>query len=46
MGISLHSRNVLVILELPHDARSYIKLYLICGNSTHSHESVFDSYNN
>ena len=45
-GILLHSRNVLILLELWHGPRSYIKLYHICVNTTHSHESVFHSTNN
>ena len=40
-GIPLYSMNVLVILELLHGARSCIKIYLFCGTTTHSHESVF-----
>ena len=44
-GITLHSRNVLVLFEL-YCARSYIKLYPSCGNTTHSHESVSHSHNN
>ena len=44
-GITLHSRYVLVLLEL-YCARSYIKLCPSCGNTTHSHESVFHSHNN
>ena len=38
--IPLHWRNVLV-----HSARSSIKKYPICGNTTHSHESVVHSHN-
>ena len=45
-GITLHSRNVLVLLEIWHCARSYINLYPSCGNTTHSHESVFHCHNN
>ena len=40
-GIPLYSMNVLVMLELLHGARSCIKIYLFCGTTTHSHESVF-----
>ena len=37
MGFPLQSRNVLVLLELWHVARSWIKIYPFCGNTTHSH---------
>ena len=37
MGIPLQSRNVLLLLELWHVARSWIKTYPFCGNTTHSH---------
>ena len=43
-GYSLHSRNVLALLDSWHDARSCIKIYPVCGNTTHSHESVFHSH--
>ena len=46
MVIPLHSRNVLVVLELWHGARACIKIYALCGNTTHSHKSVFRSHNN
>ena len=36
-GFSLHSMQVLVLLELLHGARSCIKIYPFCGNTTHSH---------
>ena len=36
-GISLHSRKVLVHLDLWHGTRSCIQIYLFCGNTTHSH---------
>ena len=36
-GIPLHSWNILVLLELLHGLRSCIKMYPICGNTTHSH---------
>ena len=45
-GDPLHSRNVQVLLELWHGARSCIKIYLFFGATTHSHESVFRSHNN
>ena len=35
-GISLHSWHVLVLLELWHGARSCIKIYPFCRNTTHS----------
>ena len=35
-GVSLHSRHVLVLLELWHDILC-IKIYLFCKNTTHSH---------
>ena len=35
--ISLHSRHVLVLLELYHEARSCIKIYPFCGRITHSY---------
>ena len=35
--ISLHSRHVLVFLELDHKARSCIKIYPFCGHIMHSH---------
>ena len=44
-GIPLHSRNVLVHLELCHSARSCIKILPFCWNTTHSHVSVFQSHN-
>ena len=44
--ISLHSRHVLVVLELYHETRSCIKIYPFCGHITHSHQSVFHSHNN
>ena len=44
--ISLHSRHVLVLLELNHEARSCIKIYPFCGHITHSHKSVSHSHNN
>ena len=44
--ISLHSRNVLVLLDLWNGARSCIKIYPFCQNTTHPHESVFHSLNN
>ena len=44
--ISLHSKHVLVLLELYHEARSCIKIYPFCGHITHSHLSVFHSHNN
>ena len=37
MGIPLKSRNDLAILALWHVARSWIKIYPFCGNTTHSH---------
>ena len=37
IGILLHSRNVLVLLDLLNGTRSCIKVYLFCGNTTHSH---------
>ena len=46
LAISLHSRHVLVLLELNHEARSCIKIYPFCGHITHSHKSVFHSHNN
>ena len=36
-GISLHSRNVLALLDLWNGARSCIKIYPFCGNIAHSH---------
>ena len=36
-GIPLHSLNVLVLLVLWQGARSCIKIYPICGNTTRSH---------
>ena len=45
-NISLHSRHALVLLELLHGARSCIKIYPFCGNTTHLHKSVFHSHNN
>ena len=45
-GVSLHSRNVLVLLELWHGAKSCIKIYHFFGNTTHSHSSVFRCHNN
>ena len=44
--ISLHSRHVLVLLELYHVARSCIKIYPFCGHITHPHRSVLHSHNN
>ena len=44
--VSLHSRHVLVLLELYHVTRSCIKIYPFCGNITHSHRSVLHSHNN
>ena len=35
--ISLHSRHVLVLLELDHETSSCIRVYPICGHITHSH---------
>ena len=46
MDIQLHSRNVLVLLELWHGTRSCIKIYPFCGNITHSRESVFHDHSN
>ena len=43
---SLHSRHVLVLLELYHVARSCIKIYPFCRHITHSHRSVLHSHNN
>ena len=37
MGIPLLSRNVLVLLELWHGTRSWIKIFPFCGNTAHSH---------
>ena len=37
MGIPLQSRNILVLLEFWHGARSCIKIYSFCRNTTHSH---------
>ena len=45
-GISLHSKNVLVLIGLWHGARSYIKIYPFYGNTAHSHKSVFHSHSN
>ena len=42
----LHSGNVLSILELWHGALSCINIYPFCGNTMHSHESLFHSHNN
>ena len=36
-GIPLHSWNVLLLLELGHGVRSCIKIYLLFGNTTNSH---------
>ena len=36
LGISLHYRNVLVLVKLRHVRRSRIKIYPFCGNITHS----------
>ena len=36
-GISLHSRNFLILLDLWKGTRSCIKIYPFCGNTTHSH---------
>ena len=38
--------SVLVLVQLYHSARSCIKIYPFCGNTTHSHESEFHSNNN
>ena len=46
IGISLHSKNVLVLLGLWHGARSCIKTYPFCGNTTHSHYSLCHSHSN
>ena len=46
MGIPLHSKNVLCLLELWHGAILCIKIYPFCRNIMHSHESVFDSHYN
>ena len=35
--IIINSRHVLVLLDLSHEARSCIKIYLFCGHITHSH---------
>ena len=43
--ILLHSRNVLVILDLLNGARSWIKIYSFSGNTTHSHKSIFTVIN-
>ena len=45
MCISLHLRNVLVLLDLQNGARSCIKIHPFCGNTTHSHFSVLYSHN-
>ena len=44
-GIPLYSRNVLVLLELLHGKRKFIKIYPFCGTTTHSNESVSRSHN-
>ena len=44
-GVSLHSRHVLVLLELWHGVLC-IKIYPFCKNATHSHKSVIHSHNN
>ena len=44
--ISLHSMNVLVLLDLWNGTRSCIKIYTFFGNTTHSHLSVCHSHNN
>ena len=44
--VPLHSRNVLVLIELWRGARLCIKIYHFFGNTTYSHESVFRSHNN
>ena len=44
--ISLHSRHVLVLLDLSHEARYCRKIYPFCGHITHSNLSVFHSHNN
>ena len=41
MGILLHYRNVLSILELWHGAMSCTKIYPFCGNTMHLHECLF-----
>ena len=45
-GISLHSKNTLVLLGLWHGSRSCKNIYPFCGNTTHSHKSVFHSHSN
>ena len=45
-GDLLHSRNVQVLLELWHGARSCIKIYHLFGAATHLQESVCRSRNN
>ena len=39
--ILLHSRYVLVLLDLWNVARSCMKIYPLCGNTTHSHSLYF-----
>ena len=45
-GVPLHSRNVLVLLDVWRGARSCIKIYNFFRNTKHSHESVFRSHSN
>ena len=40
-GIPLHSRNIIVLLQLCHSARSCIKIYPFCRNTTHSMSLYF-----
>ena len=46
LGTPLYSRNVLSLLELLPVTISCIKIYPFCGNTKHSHASVFHSHNN
>ena len=41
----LYSMNALSLFELWHVTISCIKIYPSCGNTKHSHESVFHSHN-
>ena len=45
-GISLYSRNVLVLLEFLHGKRSCVKIYPFCGTQLIHKEFVFRSNNN
>ena len=48
IGFLLHPRNVLhvALLESWHGTRPCKKIYPFCGNTPHSHESIFHSHNN